>query len=132
MAAEDSRSGTTRPGGFLDPFRTLVTTFLTVLQTRLELFFTELEEEQERLKEVLLLAVISLFCLILGVLLLTLFIVAVFWDTHRFYILGGFTIFYLGLGLILGLIMRKKALSRPKLFSATMSELAKDLKQLKS
>ncbi len=132
MPAEDSGGDTTRAKGLFGPLRAALATSLAVLQTRLDLISTELEEERERFKEMILLAVISLFCVSLGILLLTLFVVVIFWDTHRFYVLGGFTALYLGLGLTVGGILRKKALSRPKLFSATLSELAKDIERLKS
>ncbi|MGH7773950.1 MAG: phage holin family protein [Candidatus Binatia bacterium] len=132
MAAEDSEGDTTRAKGLFDPLKAVLATFLAVLQTRLDLVSTEFEEERERFKEMILLAVISFFCVSLGILLLTLFVVVIFWDTHRFYVLGGFVALYLGLGLTAGGILRKKAMSRPKLFSATLSELAKDIERLKS
>ncbi len=101
------------------------------MKTRLELVSTEIEEERERIKEIVLLAVIALFCMSLGVLLLTLLIVVAFWNTYRLYVLSGFVIFYLGLGLIAGLVMRRKVISKPRLFSGTLSELAKDRESLK-
>jgi uncharacterized membrane protein YqjE len=131
MAAEDSGTGT-GPRGFFDSLKALLASLVALLETRLDLISTELEEEEERFKEMIALGAIALFCAGLGILFLTLLIVVVFWDTHRFYVLGGFAFLYLGLGLIAGLILRKKALSKPRLFSATLSELAKDREQLKS
>ncbi len=78
------------------------------------------------------LTVVALFCVSLGVLLFTLLVVVVFWDTHRLYVLGGFSIFYLALGLFAGWRARKKGLDKPKFLSATLSELAKDRERLKS
>lgn len=79
-----------------------------------------------------LLGVAAFFGAIFGVLCLTFLIVAIFWDSHRFYALGGFVLFYFGLALIAAQTLRKRALSRPKLFGATISELAKDYERLRS
>lgn len=131
MVSESSEAGANRPAGFFESLRSLLSVFIAILQTRLELLSTELAEERERLKEAILLAVVILFCASLGVLLLTIFVVAIFWDSHRFLVLGGFVLFYFGLALIAALILRKRALSRPRLFSATLSELHKDHERLR-
>ena len=121
-----------RPAGFFHSLNSLAATFVAVLQTRADLISTEIEEERERLKEMILLTVVALFCVSLGVLLFTLLVVVVFWDTHRLTVLGGFSIFYLALGLFIGWVARKKGLDKPKFLSATLSELAKDRERLKS
>lgn len=121
-----------RPAGFFHSLNSLAATFVAVLQTRADLISTEIEEERERLKEMILLTVVALFCVSLGVLLFTLLVVVVFWDTHRLYVLGGFSIFYLALGLFAGWRARKNGLDKPKFLSATLSELAKDRERLKS
>lgn len=121
-----------RPAGFFHSLNSLAATLVAILQTRADLISTEIEEERERLKEMILLTVVALFCVSLGVLLFTLLVVVVFWDTHRLYVLGGFSIFYLALGLFVGWIARKKGLDKPKFLSATLSELAKDRERLKS
>ena len=132
MAAEDSGMGAGPSKSSFDSLKALPASFVALLETRLDLISTELEEEQERLKEMIVLNVIALSCGSLGIIFLTLFVVVIFWETHRFYALGGFALLYLGLGLIAALILRRKALSKPRLFSATLSELAKDREQLKS
>lgn len=132
MAARDSEPNASRPSGLFGPLSEILTTLLAVLRTRLELISTEIEAERERLKEMILLSLIVVFCASLGVLLLTLFVVALFWETHRLYILGGLTVLYLGVSLIVGLILRRKARAKPKLLSATLTELGKDYEHLKS
>lgn len=121
-----------RPAGLFHSLNSLAATLVAILQTRADLISTEIEEERERLKEMILLTVVALFCVSLGVLLFTLLVVVVFWDTHRLYVLGGFSIFYLALGLSVGWIARKKGLDKPQFLSATLSELAKDREHLKS
>ncbi|MGH7830757.1 MAG: phage holin family protein [Candidatus Binatia bacterium] len=132
MTAENSRPATAERAGFFQPLKAGLAALMGLFHTRLDLILTEIEEEGERLRELVLLVVLSLFCLSFGVLLLTLFIVVIFWDTHRLFVLGGFAALYLGVGLIAGQIVRKKIMARPKLFSATLSELAKDVDSIKS
>jgi uncharacterized membrane protein YqjE len=131
MISEGSEAGANRPAGFFESLRSILSVFIAILQTRLELLSTELAEERERLKVALLLAVVILFFASLGVLLLTIFVVAIFWDSHRFLVLGGFVLLYFGLALIAALILRRRALSRPRLFSATLAELHKDHERLR-
>ncbi len=131
MAAEESATGKARRSGFLNPLKRLVEPLVSFLKTRLELLATEIEEERERLKQIILLAVIALFCACFGLILLTLLVVVAFWDSYRLYVLGGFVILYFGLGLIAGLVMRRKVVTRPRFLSATLSVLAKDRESLK-
>lgn len=132
MAAEDREPNASRPTALFGPLSEILTTLLTVLKTRLELISTEIEAERERFKEIILLALIVVLSAVLGVFLLTLFVIALFWETHRLYILGGLAVLYLTVSLIVGLILRKKALAKPKLLSATLTELARDYEHLKS
>jgi uncharacterized membrane protein YqjE len=132
MGAGTDLGGTTRQGGFFDSLRAVMASFVGLLQTRLDLASTEIEEERERLKELMLLAAISIFCVSLGVILLTGLVVIVFWETHRFSVLGGLALTYLAAGATAGLVLRKKAAARPRLFAATCAELAKDRERLES
>ncbi len=131
MAAEESGTGTARRSGFLSPVKALAETIVAFVKTRLELLATEIEEERERLKQIILLSFVALFCACLGVLLLTLLVVVAFWETYRLYVLGGFVVFYFGLALVAVLALRKKVISRPKFLAATLSVLARDRESLK-
>jgi uncharacterized membrane protein YqjE len=130
MAAEDSGRGATRPRRAFDPFKRVLSGLVGAVQTRLELVVTDLEEAKDRLGEIILLALAAFFALSLGVVLLTIFIVAIFWETHRLLVLGGFVVLYIGLAAALALIVRKKISEKPRLFSNVLSELAKDRKHL--
>lgn len=132
MASQESGTGAAQPKGIFRSLKILLGTFLDLLQTRLELLCTELEEEQERLKWIALLAAIMLLFGSLGIIFLTLLVVMLFSESYRLYIVGGFALLYLALGLIAGLILRKKVQSKSKLFSSTLAELAKDRSQLGS
>jgi uncharacterized membrane protein YqjE len=128
MAEPGSAAG--EPGGILQSLRRLAATLVTVLQTRLELLVTELEEERIRLLQLLFWAVGALFFFSVGVLLLTIFIVAVFWESHRLtaiVVLAGI-FFAAGLGMAYG--VRSRLHSRSRLFSASLDELARDKDRL--
>lgn len=131
MASEKSGTEAVESKGFFRSLRTLMGTLLDLVQTRLELVLTELEEEQQRLKQIALLTVIALFFASLGVIFLTLLVVMLFWDSHRLWVLGGFSLLYLALGVGAGLLLRRQAQSRPRLFSSTLAELSKDRSHFK-
>jgi uncharacterized membrane protein YqjE len=66
----------------------------------------------------------------MGVLLLTIFITVLFWDEHRLAVLGVLCILFFVLGILMAMLLRNKAQSKPKLFSASLAELARDREQL--
>lgn len=113
-------------GGLAASLRRLVATLIEILQTRLELLATEYEEERAWLRSLLLYAVVAVFFLAFGTLLLTLFVVLLFWDEYRLIAVGGVALFYLLVGLGAWALLRAKARSRPRFLSATIAELGKD------
>lgn len=126
----DTDSGTGRATGLLASLQQLLATSLEILQTRVGIVATEFEEERERIRELVVFGFVALFFLNVGIVLLTLFIVMLFWETHRLYVLGGFALLYLGLGLIAATVLRRRNRSRPRLFATTLAELTKDRDQL--
>lgn len=118
-------------GGLLDSIRKLALTLTGVLQTRLGIFATELEEAKLQLSQLLLLGLVALFCLGLGIVLLAVFFVVLFWDSYRLAVLGVMAGFFLGMGIFAVLALRAKAAENTEMFSATLAELAKDREQLK-
>ena len=127
MAEKDSGG----ESGLLDSFRKLALTLTGVLQTRLGIFATELEEAKLQLSQLLLLGLVALFCLGLGIVLLAVFFVVLFWDSYRLAVLGVMAGFFLGMGIFAVLALRAKAAENTKMFSDTLAELAKDREQLK-
>lgn len=117
--------------GLLDSIRKLALTLTGVLQTRLGIFATELEEAKLQLSQLLLLGLVALFCLGLGIVLLAVFFVVLFWDSYRLAVLGVMAGFFLGMGIFAVLALRAKAAENTEMFSATLAELAKDREQLK-
>lgn len=119
------REGAAR-GGLLYSIRHLASSLLAAAQTRLEILFTEIEEERVRLEQMLLVALGAVFCLAMGIVLCVTFVVVYFWDTHRLAAVGFLAAAFLCAGALLGWTLRSQAKSRPKLFAATRGELAKD------
>lgn len=119
-------------GGLFESLKTLGATLAAILQNRLELLSTDIAEERARLGSILLLALVALFCLGVGVLLLTLLVVVLFWDTHRLAALGALTALFLSAGGWIGWLARQRLRSKPRLFEASIAELAKDREHLRS
>ena len=110
----------------------LAASFVAVIQTRLELAAVEVEEEFLRLFSYVLLTVAALFCLGVAVLLAILLIVVVYWDTHRIpVLLGLISVFGVSSALIAVAIVQGYQ-KKPRLLSATLSELTKDIDSLKT
>lgn len=119
-----------RSVGLIASLRRLLATFVEILQTRLEILAVELEEEGGRLRELVFYALVALVFLGFGLLLLTLFVVVLFWESHRLQVLGGVTVLYLTLGIGAALMFRYRLKTRQRLFAVTLGELAKDREQL--
>lgn len=116
--------------GLMDSVKRLASTLIAIVSTRLELLANELQEEQLRLTQMFFFSLSALFCFGMGVLLLTVFITVLFWDDHRLAVLGGLCILFFVLGTLMAMLLRNKAQSKPKLFSTSLAELAKDMEQL--
>jgi uncharacterized membrane protein YqjE len=116
--------------GLMDSVKRLVSTLIAIVSTRLELLANELQEERLRLTQMFFLSLFALFCFGMGVLLLTGFIAVLFWDDHRLAVLGGLSVLFFVLGTLMAMLLRNKVQSKPKLFSASLAELAKDREQL--
>jgi uncharacterized membrane protein YqjE len=133
MATSDRGAANQSPPSLLQSVKGYFGTWVELLRTRLELFSTEYQEERERLEQILILGVAAVICFGFGVLLVTFFVIAAFWETrYRLVVVGGLALVYLLAGLIVGGIARRKSRNKPKLFSATIGELAKDFKRLSS
>lgn len=119
-----------RSGGLLDSVKVLAGTLLAMGQTRLELLSNDLEEERAWLTSMLIWTLIALFFAALAVVLATLLIVVIFWDSYRLLAMGILIAIF-----ILGAVyawrrLRNMIRSKPRLFSASLGELSKDREQL--
>jgi uncharacterized membrane protein YqjE len=116
--------------GLMGSIKRLTATLTSIVSTRLELLANELQEERLRLTQMFLFVLFALFCFGMGLLLLTVFIVVLFWDDHRLAVLGALSVLYFALGSLAAVSLRRKAQEKSKLFSASLAELAKDKEQL--
>ena len=124
-------SASAPPTGVIDSIRSFLATWVAVVKTRVEIISVEIEEQREWLEGLILMALGALFCISLGLILLTAFIVVVFWETEaRLWVLGGFAGLYLIGGLAMWFGVRKKMRSKPRIFSTTAAELGKDYTSL--
>jgi len=104
---------------------------LAMLRTRLELAAIELQEETHRLFGYLAWGVAAAFFGVVAVLLAILFVLVLFWDTHRLLAVGGMTLLF-ALGSVLAFFkVRGDLTSRPPLMAATLAELRKDAHAVK-
>ena len=100
-------------------------TGLGALQNRGELFSVEWQEEKARLTEVLVWAVIAAFLGVLGLGMVTAFIIFLFRPDLRIYALGGFALVYLA-GAILAWSSLKKLLTQHEPFAESIAQIRKD------
>lgn len=115
------------PSGVIDSVRSFMASWVAVIKTRVEILSLEIEEQREWMQQIVLLAVAALFCASLGMILVTLLVVAAFWETDgRLWVIGGFALLYVGGGIALGLSLKSKLHNKPKIFAATAEELGKD------
>jgi uncharacterized membrane protein YqjE len=112
--------------GLFTSARRLLGTAVEILQLRLSLLSNEIEQEKLRLFDGLLWTGLALLLLGLGALLLSAFIVVLFWDTHRLLALGTLTVLFLGAGTSLLFMARSRLQSRGGPFHSSVAELGRD------
>ncbi len=127
---DDGTAPSPASGGLLGTVREFVLTVVQLLQTRLEIFASDLDEERLRLRGFLWLAAATIFCLGFAVVLGVVFVVAMLWDRFGVLAIGILSLVFLALGTALTLAIRNRARSRPRLFATTLDEFAKDRDRL--
>ncbi len=116
--------------GLLFSLQRLLGSFAEILHTRVEILSTELEELGWVVRQLIFYGVVLFLFLMLGLLMLTLFVIKASPETYQLYVLGGFALIYLSISVIIGLALRHKLKTWPPLFSTTISELKKDRNRL--
>lgn len=127
-----SVTGESAPSGLLASLPRLGGTLLDILHTRVEIVATELEEERERLRQLLLYGFWSLFFSAMGLAFASLFVVFALEGSARLRALAGFAALYVLLALVAALQLRRSQRERAQLFAATLAELRKDCVALRS
>ena len=112
--------------GLMESLKRMAGTMLAIIQTRLDLLSCEMEEERLRIGQMLLYSSVALFFFGLSIMLLTVFVVVVFWESYRLPVLGGLAALFFFAGLFTWIILRRLAEEKSKLFSTSLAELADD------
>ena len=101
-------------------------------QTRLEILGSEIEEQRSILLREALLAIIAVFCLALGIVFAALTFVFLVWNNEalRLAVTCIFALAFLTAAAVLLFIARGIGRERPRVFSATADELARDRETL--
>lgn len=114
-----------RPG-LLASAKAALGTALTLLQTRLQLLATELEEERQRLLALLLWGGVAVLALGAGLVFLAIFLTVLLWDSHRLLVLAVFAALFLLGGLLAALLARRLSVASGGIFAASLAELSQD------
>ncbi len=120
-----------QPVGLFDSLKAFARTVLALAQTRLEIVINEIEEQRALLAREAFLALAAVFLLGLSIVFTALFLVILFWDTHRLLIVGLLAVVFLAAAAAFFAGLRAAQANRPKAFSATLGELAKDRESLR-
>jgi uncharacterized membrane protein YqjE len=113
--------------GLFSALRAAGATLNELCRVRGALFAVELREEVERRKQMLVLAALGFAFLHTALLLVTLFVAVVFWESHRVAAIGAMALLYLGCGAAALLRLRQDAAAAPSPFAGTLGELERDL-----
>ena len=116
----------TAPIRLAESLKLMAGTMLSIVQTRLELLANELEGERLHFEQTLLYSGIALLFFGLSIMLLTVFIVVVFWDSRRLLVLGSLAGLFFIAGLLVWHASRSLLRKKSKLFSASLAELSCD------
>jgi uncharacterized membrane protein YqjE len=107
-------------------------TLLDMAHTRLELASVEMEEQSQRYLGYLLMSLLALFLFGIAIVLVAVFVIILFWDTHRLAAVLGMAALFSLSALGIGIKARAGFAAQPALLAATMGELRKDIDFLKT
>ena len=102
----------------------------SIAQTRLELLSLDVQIARSKFICLMVMIISALFFLFFGLVMLALLIVIYSWETDRMMALGLLSGAFLSIGLILALLINQSLRNMPRLFEASITELAKDREAL--
>lgn len=114
----------------LSSIKGLASTGASIAQTRLELLSLDVQIARSKFISLLVMIISALFFLFFGLVMLALLIVIYSWETDRMMALGLLTGAFLSIGIILALLITQSLRKMPRLFEASITELAKDREAL--
>lgn len=116
--------------GLFSSLRNLLDSALQLGQVRLQLLGTELEEQKLRVAHGLVLSALGALLLMVASLLLSAFVLLLFWDTHRLAAAAVLTVAFAAGGAWLLRAGRQALGSAGAMFRASLDELARDRARL--
>jgi uncharacterized membrane protein YqjE len=122
MAEADSGAS-----GLLDSVRRMGSSFLALIHTRVELFAVELQEQKLRAIGLLGWLIVALALAVAGILLVIGILGLFLWQHAGYAGVIGLALATLGSSAGLLWMLRRRILSEPDPFAATISEMGKDL-----
>jgi uncharacterized membrane protein YqjE len=108
------------------PFRRLTASLLALGRIRLELLAIEVQEEKERIAQMLVWAVVTTFLGCFALVFVALFVTVALWDSYRLAALGGFSALFIALALWGALQLRRLSRTGSTLFQSSIAELRED------
>jgi len=114
----------------LSSIKGLASTGASIAQTRLELLSVDVQIARSKFISLLVMIISALFFLFFGLVMLALLIVIYSWETDRMMALGLLTGAFLSVGVILAILITQSLRKMPRLFEASIAELAKDREAL--
>ena len=114
----------------LSSIKGLASTGASIAQTRLELLSLDAQIARGKFISLLVMIIGALFFLFFGLVMLALLIVIYSWETDRMLALGLLTGAFILVGLILAALINQSLRTMPRLFEASITELAKDREAL--
>jgi len=101
---------------------------VSILRTRLEIFSLELAEEKSRVACLAGMALAAALCLFLALLVFSMFIAALFWDTaYRLLAIGLTAGVYAVAGVVLAWLLARRLREDDAPFAVTVEELGRDV-----
>ena len=102
-------------------------TLLAMVETRLELAALEIEEETQRLIGYVMLALLSLILFGIAMVLVSLAIILMFWETYRLQAALGLAALFGIAATVIGMKLKTAFATRPRMLASTVAELNKDV-----
>ena len=115
----------------LSSIKNLAATGASIAQTRLELLSVDVQIARAKFLQSLVMIIAALFFLFFGLVMLALLIVIYSWESDRIMALSLLTGAFISIGAILAALVIQSLRTMPKLFEASIAELAKDADELK-
>jgi len=110
----------------IGPVQDFVRSLIALAETRARLAANELEEQTLRILEIAVWAVLAMFFFGVAVVFLAMVVILLAWDSNRVLAAALLALLFLGVGTLGAFMARRLLKERPRLFAATLGELAKD------